>query len=365
MNVAFRADASLAIGTGHVMRCLVLADALKARGAQTAFVSRGLHEALARALDAAGHRLLALPNADASPSNARGAAARAPQFEWARDAESTCAQLADGAPWDWLVADHYGIDARWEEAARRCASHVWVIDDLADRRHACDVLLDQNIHAQPQARYANLVPPHCRLLLGARHALLRNDILEARRRARTRDGRVQRLLVFYGGTDAGNQTALALEAARRALPSTVQVDVVAGAGNPNLAALRAQCAAMPNAHLHVQTPRMAELMEGADLALGAGGVAALERCAVGLPSIVTITAPNQRGGMQQLARHGAIVLAGEQDGMTVAACAQRLADALAHPAAVRDMAASAYRLMQGCETGTQACADEMERTTAC
>jgi UDP-2,4-diacetamido-2,4,6-trideoxy-beta-L-altropyranose hydrolase len=365
MNVAFRADASLSIGTGHVMRCLVLADALKARGARTAFLARDLHEGLAAEVRAAGHRLLALPALEPAAARARTASAAEPAFDWARDAEGSCGQLAQREPWDWLVADHYGIDARWEKAARRCATRIWVIDDLADRRHDCDALLDQGFDEDAAARYAGLVPPRCRLLLGPRFALLRKEILEARRRARPRDGRVRRLLVFFGGTDAGNHTALALEAARSAVPAQVQIDVVAGSGNPRLAALEAQCASMANARLHVQTRRMAELMEGADLALGAGGVAALERCAVGLPSIVAIVADNQRRGMQHLARQGAILLAGAQGEVSATAYAERLAYALGHPDAVRELAARASEVMQGCEAGTQACADEMERATAC
>jgi UDP-2,4-diacetamido-2,4,6-trideoxy-beta-L-altropyranose hydrolase len=362
MRVAFRADASLSIGTGHVMRCLALADALKARGAQTAFLARGLHEGLAGEVRAAGHRLLALPVQGAGTRGGRAAPASEPALDWAQDAESCCQQLADGRPWDWLVVDHYALDARWEQAARRCARHIWVIDDLADRRHECDALLDQGLHEDAGARYQGLVPDRCRLLLGPRFALLRKDILEARKRARPRDGRVRRLLVFFGGTDSGNQTAVALEGARSAVPPEVQIDVVAGSGNPRLAALQAQCAAMANTRLHVQTRRMAELMEAADLALGAGGVAAWERCAAGLPSIVTVTADNQRRGMQQLAQQGAVFLAGERDAMTASAYAIKLAYALGHPDEVRGMAAKARQIMLGCETGTLACTEEMERT---
>ena len=127
------------------------------------------------------------------------------------DAGHTSEALADRS-WSWVVVDHYALDVRWETAVRSAARGLLVIDDLADRPHDCDLLLDQNYYADKDARYVGLVPDRCELLLGPRYALLREEFLAARLGVRTRTGPATRLLVCFGGMDADNFTARALDA---------------------------------------------------------------------------------------------------------------------------------------------------------
>jgi UDP-2,4-diacetamido-2,4,6-trideoxy-beta-L-altropyranose hydrolase len=302
MHIAFRADASSQIGTGHFMRCLTLADALKQRGAHCRFISRQLPAHLAEMLSGRGHEFAQLSApAGASDSDELTHAA------WLgvgqrTDAHETSTVLSDGH-WDWLVVDHYAIDRRWESRLRSVVGQIMVIDDLADRQHDCDVLLDQNYYLQMESRYSGRVPTHCRLLLGPRYALLREEFRHWRAGISPRRGPVQRLLVFFGGVDADNCTGQALKALRNLDDCELAVDVVIGASHPNRGQIESMCA---DAHYscHVQTQRMAELMAGADLAIGAGGSATWERCCLGLPCITLCTAENQSKQVEHAAVEG-------------------------------------------------------------
>ena len=287
MRIAVRTDASLQIGTGHLARCQSLADALARCGAQVRFVCRHLTEGAAERLRAAGHTVARVDGAGYPDELAHSARLGGAQSE---DATRTCAALADFAP-DWLVVDHYALDARWERALRTAAARIMVIDDLADRDHDCDLLLDQNLYADMDARYVRRVPAAVQRLLGPRYALLRPEFAAVR--GRCRDGEVRRVLVFFGGVDAANQTGRVIALLPRALPSQVEVDVVIGAAHPHSASIESACA-QSGYRCHVQTNRMAELMAEADLAIGAGGTAVWERCCVGLPALVWPVADNQQ-----------------------------------------------------------------------
>lgn len=297
MKVAIRTDASLQIGTGHVMRCLTLARSLHEQGAEISFICRHLPESLSALIKEHGHQVMVLAAADheSCVSRPNGTAhAMWLGVEQIQDARDTIAVLGTNAPYDWLIVDHYGLDAQWEKAVRRCAKNILVIDDLADREHDCDVLLDQNYYAAMSDRYTGRVPAGCVLLFGSRYALLRNEFGELRKSVAPRDGAVKRLLVFFGGMDSHNVTSVTLEAILRlGRDAAMDTDVVIGDGHPARDAIRHRCDSM-GIRCHVQTPHMAELMAKADLAIGAGGTATWERCALGLPTMVLCLADNQR-----------------------------------------------------------------------
>jgi len=344
MKAAFRVDSSVSIGTGHVMRSLVLANALKREGARTLFVTRDLPGQIGAQAAAAGHEVALIASQD--------------------DAGQTRAVLRERGEWDWLVVDHYGLGEDWERAVRGSAKRIFVIDDLADRSHDCDLLLDAGPYAASANRYAGLVPSGCRMLLGPKYVLLRPEFLEIRRRARPRDGSIGRLLVSYGGTDPTRQTASALEGIRRLASPPPAIDVVVGSSNPDVNGIRQRCQTLPGATLHAQPANLATLMEAADLCLGAGGLTAWERCAIGLPSIVTVVAENQRPAMQYLAEQDCVWLAGEEGGLRPEAYAAALRRALDDPSAVRRLSANARALMDGCEQGLAECIELMHRGVA-
>ena len=292
MYIVFRTDATSQIGSGHFMRCLTLADELKKQGAQIWFVSRNLPEHLRDMLAAKGIQLVPLANtASATPIDDLAHSAWL-GISQAQDAQDTIQALAEQS-WDWLVVDHYALDARWESAMRNTAKRIMVIDDLADRQHDCELLLDQNYYADMQTRYSGKVPAHCQLLLGPRYALLREKFRKLREQIKPRTGEVKKLLVFFGGVDADNYTGLAIKALADMALKEVQVDVVIGAQHPCHTEIETQCATRGFV-CHVQTDKMAELMSASDLAIGAGGTAIWERCCLGLPAISLCVAENQR-----------------------------------------------------------------------
>ena len=312
MRIAIRADASVQIGSGHVMRCLTLANALRERGAQATFICREHPGHLFSQIEDAGHRLIALPPPVATTKEGRLAHSAWLGTSQAEDAEQVIAALKSIGHVDWLVVDHYAIDREWESPMRRHAAHIMTIDDLADRVHDCDVLLDQNLHREDMAvRYAQLLPAHCRMMLGPRYALLRPEFKQARDLGRVRDGSLKRIFVFFGGADPTGETGKALQAIRQLGRPDLAVDVVVGAANPRWHELDVLCEALPNAKLYRQIDNIAELMIRADLAIGAGGGVTWERCCLGLPAIVASIALNQEAGCKTLAKQGAILYLGE------------------------------------------------------
>lgn len=283
------------------MRCLTLASELKEQGEQIRFISRNLPAHLIGMLEERSIEYLHLRTDDIAEPGHELAHAKWLGTSQAQDAQATTAVLADHL-WDWIVVDHYALDMRWESSVRACAKQLMVIDDLADRQHDCDVLLDQNLYADMQARYSGKVSAQCQLLLGPRYALLTENFRRLREQLKPRAGAVERILVFFGGVDADNYTSLAIEAMAE-LNSTRHVDVVIGLQHPFRAQIVHSCAERGYG-CYVQTPRMAELMAEADLAIGAGGTSMWERCCLGLPALSLCVAENQRRQIADAAEMG-------------------------------------------------------------
>ncbi|HEU4825336.1 MAG TPA: UDP-2,4-diacetamido-2,4,6-trideoxy-beta-L-altropyranose hydrolase [Dongiaceae bacterium] len=279
-------DASLSIGTGHVMRCLTLADELRRRGASTGFLCRSEPGNLNAFIASRGHYIQILA---AEPD----------------DAQQSAAYFGQAQP-DWVVVDHYALSRAWENAARRFARRIFVIDDLADRDHDCDLLLDQNLYEGVETRYAPLVPAHCRQLIGPRFALLRPEFAQARDRIARKAGPVARLLISFGGVDVTNETARLITCLDDLLPPPAALDVVIGSASPHRDQVKALASRRPAATVHVGTDRMAELMSRADAFVGAGGSTTWERFCLGLPSLVIAVADNQRATSRYLGKIGAI-----------------------------------------------------------
>jgi len=311
-RVVIRADASLRIGSGHVMRCLTLADELRERGAEVTFVCREHSGDMTSYLELKGHPVVRLPRVTGSYSVRAADLPHAAWLgaSWEQDTAETIAAVKGCRP-EWLIIDHYAIDRRWEETLRPHVEKIMVIDDLADRPHDCDLLLDQNWHENKDTRYEGLAPAASIRLLGPRYALLRSEFYKIRRTLRKRTGSVERILVFFGAGDVTNEYVKALKALKVLGRPDIAVDLVVGEANPHRHQLEALCGELPHVRFHCQVDTMAEIMAEADLALGAGGCATWERCAVGLPSLVTAVAANQVELAETGARHGLFFYLGE------------------------------------------------------
>ncbi len=334
MQIVIRADASQQIGSGHLARCLALAEELRAEGTEVHFFSRALEGHLLDVICAGGFKLSRL--GAVSPANGSEENFWFGGKSWEEDAAECIAQLGElPGRADWLLVDHYGIDERWEARLRPHVGRIAVIDDLANRRHDCDLLIDQNLRPEGESRYADKVPAHCELLEGARYALLRREFGRARAMLAPRDGKVRRILVFFGGMDHLNQTAMALQALDEEAGRQLWIDVVIGATNPHHEEIRRWCAGRGNIHLHCQTSNIADLMAAADLSVGAGGVTMLERCALGLPSVLITVAANQTSGSEQLSQQGGAIYLGMHDEVSPQSLRRVLAGVMEMPGLLR------------------------------
>lgn len=311
------------IGAGHAMRCLTLAQALEAHGWRTRFAVTSTAIATVPTLG------LHDPLTVAAPGGAEEIAA----------AVGRC---------DLLVVDDYGLDSEFESECRSFAARIFVIDDLADRGHDCDVLLDQNLSTS-ESDYGSRVPSHCRLLIGTRYALLRPEFARLRPAALVRRRQAhlpRRLLVSFGATDPGNLTETAILAVREADLGLI-VDAVLGPGAPHLERIVGLAGNRGDVHLKVGVSDMADPMAAADMSLGAGGTTAWERCCMGLPGLVATMADNQRANVDALAAAGAVDLLGWHANISVADIAAGLAALCGDVGRIAAMAEAAAGICDG------------------
>lgn len=318
MNIVIRTDASTLIGSGHVMRCLTLAEELRQAGAEVGFITRNHEGNLNDLIRNKGFKLYELPAVTQVMSNNSTRVEYAAWFGTSQenDASETIEILKDNQP-DWLIVDHYAIDEVWERLVRFYVKKTMVIDDLADRKHECDLLLNQNYVSGEHQRYDDLILPSCTMLLGPQYALLRKEFTKAREDLKPRDGSVNRVFVFFGGVDPDNMTEKALEALSTKEFGHIHADVVIGVANPYRAAISNAVKQRPRTTLYVQVDNIAELMAKADLALCAGGTTTWERFCLGLPSIVVTIADNQVPFTRDLHQDGLLRWLGTSQGVDV------------------------------------------------
>lgn len=309
MRVAFRVDASIQIGNGHVMRCLTLANALRLRGAHCSFISKPHAGHLLNLVTEHEHSAISLPLSEPIEMQPESRINRH-QPDWLSDAEHTRQALTSNDI-DWLVADHYSIDHRWENAVRPFCKKLMVIDDLANRSHECDLLLDQNL-GRISEDYLALVQSDAKVLVGPKYALLRDEFSYWRQYSlqNRKISNLGNLLVSMGGVDVNNMTEQVLEILRDCkLPSNLKITVILGPHAPWLTQVRRKATEMPwPTEVLINTNQMARLMAESDLSIGGAGTTAWERCALGLPSFVFVLAENQRAGAESLQQHGAAMV---------------------------------------------------------
>lgn len=313
MNVIIRADASTSIGSGHVMRCLTLAHRLKKeKNAKVVFVMRDLTGNLIDVVKKQGFDILKLSSANQKYTlNGYGLWLTVPMDV---DAQQTIEILQyylqeHGCnAVDRLIVDSYALDEQWEQVLRPYCNEIMVIDDLANRRHDCDILLDQNFYLNKDDRYAGLVPEHCKMLLGPEHALLREEFYEAQKHLRKRDGNIKNILVFYGGSDLTNETEKAIKALVQLHDEgyNFTADIITGVSNSRREKIEKICRKYHFLHYYCQVSNMAEFMNKADLMLGAGGSTTWERLYMELPALVTAVADNQVKCCEECGKAGMI-----------------------------------------------------------
>ncbi len=348
MRVAFRVDASQTMGTGHVRRCLSLAQALNAVGAHTQFICREHDGVSAQVMP--GHQpcswLAPTQPAPTSPDEQPTAHAGWGLVPWAHDADQTIAALRDNPP-DWLVVDHYAWDARWHQRVRKALGcRVMVIDDLADRPLDADLLFDQNLHVDHRAKYGLRIVPETRLLAGPRYALLSARYATATRYQFSET--VRSIGIFMGGTDPDDLSSQALLACREVARFTGEVVLVSSTQSPHHAQRAALATQWPRTQVVCDLPDLSNFFAAHDLQIGAGGGAAWERCCLGAPTVAWAIAANQQAVLPQLAALSAVQLV-ETRGTDVSpkVLGQAIADLIAQPERRQHLSQQASRLVDG------------------
>ena len=342
-NVAIRVDASQRIGTGHMARCITLAAELKRQGSHILFVCRHLTEFLRSQIQKAGHEVVLLPQQAATDGGDLSHAAWLGVSQ-SDDAEDMLALMRKRRPLDWLVVDHYALDARWETALHGTTRAMLAIDDIADRPHSVDILLDQNLQPERSDRYAGLLPDGCRRLIGPKYALLRPEFHTLA--AHLPQGR-DRLNIFFGGADLAGMTVRALEGLAAANLGNVPIDIIAGQDNPHRDRIAELAGYIPNATLHIQPSNLGAIMARAQLALGAGGATSWERCCLGVPTALVSVAENQKSSSQALAAARACIYLGDIAEVTAQCVADAARRLLVRPRLLRAMSRRARTLVDG------------------
>lgn len=315
MRVVFRTDASFEIGSGHVMRCLALSEALKNQGAEVEFICRKHQGNLINLISSQGFSVHALPVKNNLNQVNKDKKKLLNHAEWLgasqQEDSEQCYSILERINPDWVIVDHYAIDKAWHKSLKPVYRKLMVIDDLADRRHSCDILLDQT-YGRKTIDYEHLIPEKCRTLLGSHYALLRPEFARWRKYSlQRRSGtELKQLIITMGGVDIGNYTCKILKMISAInLPKDMVIIVVMGETSPHRSEVESMAKTMSySTKIKVNVNNMAELMAKSDLAIGAAGSTTWERCCLGLPSIQMVIADNQKKIAELLEKAGVIKL---------------------------------------------------------
>ena len=297
MNVVFRVDASNQIGSGHVMRCLTLAELLRESGSKVSFITRSYVGNLDNLIESKGFKIDSLPGIHKFSVKKLTGYEKWLGVPQTIDAEETVKKLGNVNP-DLLIIDHYSLDIEWESILRFQVKSILVIDDMANRKHDCDWLLDQN-YSTDINRYDSMVSPDTVKILGPKYSLLRKEFLSYRKKINLKLS-IKRVFIFFGGIDPYNLTLLSLKSLQHPKLKHLELNVVIGANNLHAKEVELFVATLDNAVLHVQVENIAELMADSDIAIGAGGSTTMERFAIGLPSIVITFGKDQQLSTKEL-----------------------------------------------------------------
>jgi UDP-2,4-diacetamido-2,4,6-trideoxy-beta-L-altropyranose hydrolase len=348
MNILFRADASKNIGTGHIMRCLTLANELKKQGENTIFCSRHLTEPLEQIIETENHQLIRLKDEDKLHRSVLGDQYSAwLETSQAFDAEEMLNRI-DINTIDWIIVDHYALDSLWHHkiTADNKNIKILVINDLFDKAHHCDLFLNQNIVLNHTSAYENLLDEHVEKLIGPKYALLRDEFSHYRSAVGIRNTGVKNILVFFGGIDINNVTGKTLSALTEVEHKNISVKVAVGVMHPKIVELKELCAAQ-GFKLHVQIDNMAELMCWADLSIGASGSASWERSCLGLPTLIMSLADNQVAIADAGERAGIMRYLGKYEELTIADITHAISNLCNNPDKLSRMSEACFETTDG------------------
>lgn len=314
-NLFIRADSGIEIGIGHMMRCYALAEILKKMDFDVYFISRKLKGNICDFIAKKGYKVYYLPTKNQNKKQNKFSK-DSNKKTIKKDALETTKILTNHNDKSlWLLVDHYDLDIRWESVLRKFVKKIIVVDDLANRKHDCDLLLDQNLYGHMNKRYTELVPKNCKKLLGPKYTLLRSEFSKLRSTI-TKRKKLQNILVSFGGSDPRNETTKVLQAIKILNRKNFTIDVVVGNVNPHKEKIKKLCSSIPNTTFYSNIDNIGVLMSKAHLAIGAGGSTTWERCCLGLPSIVSIISNDQAEVIKLLAKKNCVINLGNFQNLT-------------------------------------------------
>jgi len=296
-NLFIRVDSGLDIGLGHIMRCFALAEVIKTMNFNVYFISKKIKGNIIRNIEDDGYKVFRLD----SKSN------------WKIDARKTTEIIQHFKnEKNLLLVDNYELSKMWETSLKPAVNKIIIIDDFSNRSHNCNLFIDQNLHTSKK-EINKKIPKNCKKLLGPKYTLLRKEFVECRKTIKKRSGKINRILVAFGGSDEKNQTLKVLKAIKKLDKKKINVDVIVGEPNKNKIKIKKICSMLKNSTYYQQTKNMAKIMNKADLAIGAGGIITWERCCLGLPSIVSIVSKNQEDAVNAVSKKGCLINLGRAE----------------------------------------------------
>jgi len=309
MKIFFRVDSSSLIGSGHVVRCLTLAKSLKKEGAKCKFICKDYDSSFNKIIKTQGFEVIVLTNSNKLYKDFFNK-------NWEEDARQTINVIREEKI-DWLVVDHYGLDIRWEKKLRPYTKKIMVIDDLANRKHDCELLLDQNLVDNFEKRYQNFLPKYANTLLGPKYALLQSEYKNKHLIASPRTGSVKNILIYFGATDKNNLTELIIKEFNKLNREDIFLNVVISSNSSQIKKIKNESKKNKKIKLFTNLSSLAPLMLKADISIGACGTTSWERCCLGLPAIVITLADNQRQIAKELHKRKVIYWLGHYDNIKI------------------------------------------------
>jgi UDP-2,4-diacetamido-2,4,6-trideoxy-beta-L-altropyranose hydrolase len=329
-TLIIRADASIAMGTGHVMRCLALAQAWQDAGGECIFAMTEATPSVEERVRSEKIETVAITARAGSPQDA-----------------AQLSELAGNARARWVVVDGYQFDVEYQGRVKAAGLKLMLIDDTGHAdAYVADVVLDQNAHASEDSYQHR--EAYTQLLLGSRYSMLRRDFRAWRDWKREISSLGRKVLVTMGGSDPENQTLRAIRALQRLQIEGFEARIVVGGSNPHFDSLElAAAGASQNLKLVRNTKNMPELMAWADIAVAAGGSVAWELAFMGLPTVFTVSTEHQRPIAEAAAMEGAGICFGALTAADEPSAAAAIEDLLRNASQRRTMAENGRRLVDG------------------
>jgi len=298
-NLFIRVDAGIQIGDGHFLRCLTLVNNLKRKFNEIIFVSNQLPKHFLKIIKKNNFKIYKIQGyTHIQEQNLEN---KIKQKLIKKDSIQTNKILKKYKnSRNWIIIDHFGIDHIWGGNIRKNVEKIIVIDDLANRKHDCDILIDQNFYKNMEKRYAKLIPKHCKQFIGPEFALLRPEFFRTRKNLK-RKNQLKTILISFGGSDPSNETFKVLSSLIN-LEKKYKIDVIVGSNNPNKKQIMKLCSKISYCNFYEQVKNISKYMKKADLAIGGGGTSTWERCCLGLPTIITSISKDQKKIAEELSK---------------------------------------------------------------